>query len=217
MPLFANSRLVVFKGWVFPAAPVWGEGSIALAGSPCFLFPGEGREEVAVGAGRKIPCSGHLCLLEKLGISVAGLGVKCCLNSLEWTALERDGVWGLNLLLFCLSSKFEILRFREVVWMEAFACLPIRFPLLSCPFLPAWQQWCQGPGQGGPGGGCPERPGVGRERPGVLGGPPGLSGSTAFRFSSPKDCKEGANSLKRSINSLSSSVSSWPQVSVLPQ
>lgn len=83
MPSFANSRLVAFSGWMLPTAPVRGEGSIALAGSACFLFPGEGSEEVAMGAGRQIPCSRRLCLLEKLEISMAGLGVRCCLNPLE--------------------------------------------------------------------------------------------------------------------------------------
>lgn len=33
----------------------------------------------------------------------------------------------------------------------------------------------------------------------LLEGPPGLSCNTAFQFSSPKDCKVGANSPKRRI------------------
>lgn len=81
----------------------------------CFLFPGQGREEVALGSGRKVPCLCFICSLEEMEISVAGLGVKCCLNPLEQVALQRGEVLGLNALLFCLSSIFEILQFREIV------------------------------------------------------------------------------------------------------
>lgn len=47
-------------------------------------------------------------------------------------------------LIYCFfwsSNKFEILQFREIVCIEAFPWFPVRFLLLSCPFLTMGQQW----------------------------------------------------------------------------
>ena len=103
-------------------------------------------------------------------------------------ALERDEVWWLTLLFFGSSSKFEIPQFRETGWIEAFPCLPIRFPFLLCPCLPG---------------------GIWRGREVLVAAAPasreGREPAAAwpelphrFRFSSLMDGKVGANSLRRS-------------------
>lgn len=152
----------------------------------CFLFPGQGREEVAVGSGRKVP-----------GLFTGRNGNKC---GWSWSqkqpepsgqvALERDEVLGLNSLLFSLSSKFEILQFRETVWIVAFPCLPIRFPLLLCQH-----------GRGGVWSLGREVPGKGGQGQTILGGHLAWA-VTWLLVQLPEGCKVGANSLKRSVTRL---------------
>lgn len=77
MPLFAHSRLATFKGSVLPVARLGRRKHCPYRLG--LLFVSRGKE----GEGRETLCLYLVCLLEKLEISMAGLGVKCCLNPLE--------------------------------------------------------------------------------------------------------------------------------------
>lgn len=150
------------------------------------------------GEGRKIPCLYLVRFLEKLQINMPRLGIKCCLNPLEWMALERVEVQGLNLLLLCSSSKLEILQFRETVWMEASFIFPSGSPSscgLSCQHgggaistLAGRSLWQ-----------LPESSREGRERPGAAGRDAWPKLQHRCLFSSPRDCKVWANSPKSTI------------------
>lgn len=131
---------------MLPVAPVWGGGRVALSQ----FSLSRGKE----GEGRKKPRSYLVCLLEKLEIRVAGLGVKCCLSPLERTALERDEVCGPNVCFFVRAANWRYCSSGKVCELR----LSLVFP---CPVLPVWWRWHEDPGQGGPSGSCPRGPGVG--------------------------------------------------------
>lgn len=184
-PSFARRGLVAFRGSVLPMAPVWGGGRVALS-----LFSlSRGKEGESR---KKPPCSYLVCLLEKLEIRVAGLGVKCCLSPLERTALERDEVCGPNVCFFVRAANWRYCSSGKLCELR----LSLVFPSGS-PSSRALSRQCGGGGmrtlgREAPAAAAPAVLGWG-ECPGTVGRAEGVT----QLLGSVKDCKVGVSSLAR--------------------
>lgn len=180
-PSFARSGLVAFRGSVLPVAPVWGGGRVALS-----LFSlSRGKEGESR---KKPPCSYLVCLLEKLEIRVAGLGVKCCLSPLEWTALERDEVCGPNVCFFVRAANWRYCSSGKLCELRLSLVFPSGSPssraLSASVAAVAWGPWAGRPQRRlpcGPGvGGAPRHCGKGWRGNTAFGFGEGLQGGREF-------------------------------------